>query len=161
MAKEPIQSAVPKSGLKPEELARDILLRIERANVYARSRKRRFRIRSSVVKVVSLAMAATSTVILGLQSLNTWSSIGFSLVAVVTVVNTLEPFFAWRSRWVLMEDTQYKFYSLRDELTYYLASTQPDELDEAKLRNIFDQYQLIWNQMGNRWSEYRRSSGQA
>jgi hypothetical protein len=161
MSKEPIQSAVPESRLKPADLAKDILSRIERANVYARSRKRRFRTQSSVVKVVSLTMAATSTVILGLQNLNTWSSIGFSLVAVVTVVNTLEPFFAWRSRWVLMEDTQYKFYRLRDELTYYVASTRSDDLDETRLRDIFNQYQHIWDQLGNRWSEYRRSSGQA
>jgi hypothetical protein len=33
-----------------------------------------------------------STIILGLQKLNLWTGVAFSLVAVVTVVNTLEPF---------------------------------------------------------------------
>jgi hypothetical protein len=75
----------------------------------------------------------------------------------VTVVNTLEPFFAWRARWVLMEGTQHQFYRLRDELTYYIASTAPDKIDPAKIRTMFDEYQQIWDQLGTRWLEFRRS----
>jgi hypothetical protein len=157
----PIQSAVPASGLTTAELAHDLLSRIERGNTYARSRKNRFRYRSSVVKLASLVLSVTSTIILGLQELNVWTGIAFSLVAIVTVVNTLEPFFAWRSRWVLMEDTQYRFYRLRDELTYYIAATRQDQLDETRIRAMFDEYQQIWDQLGSRWMEYRRASGSA
>jgi hypothetical protein len=153
---EPIQSAVLPAGLTTAELAQELLSRIERGNDYARSRRNRFRIRSSSVKVASLALSVASTIILGLQKLNFWTGIAFALVAVVTVVNTLEPFFAWRSLWVLMENTQYRFYRLRDELTYYIAATPPDELDEARIREIFDEYQRIWDQLGNRWMEFRR-----
>ena len=39
----PIQSAMPKPGLTPLELAQDLVARIERGNAYARSRKSRFR----------------------------------------------------------------------------------------------------------------------
>lgn len=156
---EPIQSDVPAPGLTPPELALDILSRIERGNTYARSRKRWFRARSSTVRVVSLALSVTSTIILGLQTLNAWTGVAFALVAVVTTVNTLEPFFAWRDRWVLMEETQYRFYRLRDELTYYIAATKPDHLDEGKLREVFDEYQRIWDQLGSRWMEYRRVVG--
>lgn len=106
---------------------------------------------------MSLALTVTSTIILGLQELNVWTGIAFSLVAIVTAVNTLEPFFAWRSRWVLMEEAQYKFYKLRDELTYYIAAMQPDQLDESKLRSMFDEYQQIWDQLSSRWMEYRRT----
>jgi hypothetical protein len=155
---EPIQSAVPASGLTMAELAQDLLSRIERGNAYARSRKNRFRYRSSFVKVISLILSVAATIILGLQKLNLWTGIAFSLVATVTVVNTLEPFFAWRSLWVLMENTQYKFYRLRDELTYYIAATQPDQLDEAEIRAMFEEYQRIWDQIGNRWMEYRRAA---
>jgi hypothetical protein len=153
---EPIQSDVSAPGLTPPELAKDILARIERGNTYARSRKRRFRARSSAVLLVSLALSVTSTIILGLQQLNTWTGVAFAFIAVVTTVNALEPFFAWRDRWVLMEETQYRFYRLRDELTYYIASTKPDQLDAGKLRKIFDEYQGIWDQLGSRWMEYRR-----
>jgi Protein of unknown function (DUF4231) len=156
---EPIQSDVPVPGLTPPELALDILSRIERGNTYARSRKRRFRARSSAIRVVSLILSVTSTIILGLQTLNAWTGAAFALVAVVTTVNALEPFFAWRDRWVLMEETQYRFYRLRDELTYYIAATKPDHLNEGKLKKVFDEYQMIWDQLGSRWMEYRRVGG--
>ena len=59
-------------------------------------------------------------------------------------------FSAWRSRWVLLEEAQYKFYRLGDELTYYIAASQPGQLDESKLRSMFDEYQQIWDQLSNR-----------
>jgi hypothetical protein len=37
-----------------------------------------------------------SAIILGLQKLNIWTGVAFSPVAIVTVVNTLEPFFCVR-----------------------------------------------------------------
>lgn len=57
-----------------------------------------------------------------------------------------------------MEQTQYGFYRLRDDLTFYLASTPPDHLDAQVLTTIFDRYQTIRDQLGNRWIEARRSS---
>lgn len=60
-----------------------------------------------------------------------------------------------------MEDTQYRLYRLRDELTYYMAATQEEQLDEARIREIFDEYQQIWDQLGSHWMEYRRASGSA
>jgi Protein of unknown function (DUF4231) len=155
----PIQSAMPKPGLTPLELAQDLVARIEQGNAYARSRKNRFRSSSTVVRMISLILTVTSTIILGLQKLNVWTGIAFSLVAVVTSVNALEPFFAWRSRWVLMEEAQYKFYRLRDEVTYYIAASQPDQLDVSKIQKMFDEYQQIWDQLSNRWMEYRRTPG--
>ncbi|MFK0245685.1 DUF4231 domain-containing protein [Amycolatopsis azurea] len=131
--------------------------RIEQGTRYARIRKRRFRTRSVILRILALVLSATSTVILGLQNLNPWTGTAFALVAIVTVVNVLEPFFAWRSLWVLMEEGQYKFYRLRDELTYYVASTPPEELDQAVLRERFDQYQAIWDLVGNSWLKYRQA----
>jgi len=155
----PIQSLVPKADLSPLELAHDLLSRIDEGNKYADLRKRQFRRKSSIIKAVSLGMSAAATVILGFQNLNVWTGIGFSLVALLTVVNTLEPFFAWRARWVLMEHLQYKFYRLRDDLTFYFAETAPDKLDKAKIKAMFDQYQQIWDLLNDRWSEYRRAGG--
>ena len=57
---------------------------------------------------------------------------------------------------MLMENTQYRFYRLRDELTYYIAATPPEQLDEPRIRAMFDEYQQIWDQLGNRWMEFRR-----
>jgi hypothetical protein len=158
---QPIQSDVPAPGLTPLALAQDILSRIERGNNYARSRKRRFRSSSSTVRLLSLLLTVASTIILGLQDLNAWTGTAFALIAIVTTVNTLEPFFAWRARWVLMEQTQSRFYSLLDDLTYYIASNQPEQLEEPEIRRFFDTYQQIWNQQSDRWMEYRRASGRS
>lgn len=152
---EPIQSRVPSPGLTPLELANDVLSRIETANRYARSRKTRFKWRSSAVKVSTLVLSAASTIILGLQNLDPWTGTAFALIAVITVISALEPFFAWRALWVLMEESQYRLYRLRDELTYYLAATKPEELDQAKIRDVFDQYQEIWRGLSARWMQFR------
>ncbi|MFD8495999.1 SLATT domain-containing protein [Amycolatopsis sp. NPDC059657] len=157
--KKPIQSDLPKPGLTPVELAEDILARIERGNEYARSRKTRFRRRSVMVKLLALTLSATSTIILGLQNLNGWTGTAFALVAVVTVIGALEPFFAWRSLWVLMEEIQHRFYRLRDDVAFYVAITPADELDVAVLRAKFDEYQAIWDQVGTRWIQYRQADG--
>ncbi|TWJ20283.1 SLATT domain-containing protein [Micromonospora endolithica] len=154
---EPIQSEIPQPGLAPLELALDLVGRLERANQYARARKRVFTRRATVARLAALALSVASTIILGLQDLDFWTGLGFALVAVATVVNTVEPFFAWRSRWVLMEECQYRFYRLRDDVTYYIASNRPEELDTARIRVMFDQYQSIWDDLGARWQEYRRS----
>ncbi len=157
---EPIRSDVPAPGLTALELAMDLVSRIERGHAYARVKKRRFRASSSWLKLVVLGLSATSTIILGLQDLDFWTGLAFALVAVTTVLAPLEPFFAWRSRWILMEETSYRFQRLRDDVTYYVASHQPDELDRDVVRTMFDQYQTIWNQLSERWLEHRQTSEQ-
>jgi hypothetical protein len=152
-----IQSAPPKPGSSPLELAEDLLARIEEGNRYARSRKGRFRLRAVIVKVLTVALSAASTVILGLRDLDPLTGTAFALVTVVTVVSALEPFFAWRSLWVLMEEIQYRFYRLRDDVSFYVASTSPDQLDPEVLRARFEDYQAIWDQVGSRWLKYRQS----
>ncbi len=155
--KPPIQSDPPTPGLSPLELAQDVLARIEKANEYARNRKFRFRRRAVSIRLVALALSATSTIILGLQNLDGWTGTAFALVAVVTVVSALEPFFAWRSLWVLMEEVQSRFYRLRDDLGFYIASTPADELDVEVIRAKFDDYQRVWDLVGQRWLAYRRA----
>jgi hypothetical protein len=58
-----------------------------------------------------------------------------------------------------MEEAQYKFYRLRDDLTYYIAASPPDQLNESRIQNMFDEYQTIWDQLSNRWMEYRGHDG--
>ncbi|HEV2778616.1 MAG TPA: SLATT domain-containing protein [Actinophytocola sp.] len=147
-----------KTGLTPLELAQDVLVRIDKALEYARHRRGKFRWRASAVRVSALALSATSTIILGWQDLDFWSGLAFSLVALTTAVNTLEPFFAWRSRWVLMEETQYRLHRLHDDLSYYLAAHRPDQLDLATVTTMFERYQGIWESQSDRWLEYRRTA---
>jgi hypothetical protein len=157
--KSPIQSPVLSTDLEPIELAQDLLAKIDQGGVYARSRKSRFRLKSAAVRLLSLTLLVASTVILGLQDLKFWAGLGFALVAVATVVNTLEPFFAWRARWILLEESHYRFSRLRDELRFYVASTPADRLETAEIKALFDEYRQIWDQQSARWLEFRRSAG--
>jgi len=63
-------------------------------------------------------LTGASTIILGVQNLDFWAGFGFALVALATVLAAIEPFFSWRSRWLLMEEQVYKFYRLRDDSSW-------------------------------------------
>lgn len=143
------------SGLKPLELAEHLSAQISRGHAYARSRKQRFRWKSVTVRLTTLVLSAVSTIILGLQNLDPWTGTAFALVAVVTVVSALEPFFAWRSLWVLMEEASYRFHRLEDDLSYYVASTPAEEVDVEVVRAMFERYQEIWDSLSSRWLRLR------
>ncbi|MFJ3877849.1 hypothetical protein ACIPW5_10360 [Streptomyces sp. NPDC090077] len=74
----------------------------------------------------------------------------------MTLLGAVEPFFNWRSRSVLMEEAQYRFRRLADDLEYLVASTSPEELTFAQLDEVFGRYQMIWDDLGRTWLEHRR-----
>ncbi|WP_234367441.1 MULTISPECIES: DUF4231 domain-containing protein [Streptomyces] len=143
-------------GLSPREVAALLLDKIRQGNGYARGKKKRFSRSAAVTKVATLVLSAASTVILGLQNLNTWAGLALACVALVTLLGAVEPFFNWRSRWVLMEEAQYRFQRLADDLEYLVASTAADELTFDHLNEIFGQYQAIWGDLSRTWLEHRR-----
>ncbi len=142
-------------GLTPAEAAGRLLDKIRQGNAYAHGKKWRFRRSSSVIKMLTLALSAASTVILGLQNLDVWAGFAFALVALGTLLGAIEPFFNWRSRWVLMEETQYRFQRLADELEHFLATTAVDDLTHDGLHPIHLQYQEVWTDLSRRWLEHR------
>ncbi|MFF2199661.1 DUF4231 domain-containing protein [Streptomyces sp. NPDC058145] len=123
---------------------------------YARGKKKRFSRSAAVTKVATLVLSAGSTVILGLQNLNAWAGLALACVALVTLLGAVEPFFNWRSRWVLTEEAQYRFQRLADDLEYLVASAAADELTFDQLNEIFGQYQAIWGDLSRTWLEHRR-----
>ena len=145
-----------RAGLSTYELAIQLRDWTVHANSYSRSRKNKFRLFSSAMKVLSLAMSAAATIILGLQNLTFWAGLGFSLVALTTVINAVEPFFNWRSRWVLAEEAQHGFYRLEEDLEYLVATRRPEELRIEDLDKFYDRYKRIWNDFSEKWLEHRR-----
>lgn len=123
---------------------------------WADSRKTRFRVRASCAKVATLALTAASTVVLGIPAIPDRTAIALPMVALVTLISALEPFFNWRSRWVLMEETQYRLNRIRDEMDYYLVTTSTSDLDRDRLRRFFTDQQDIWNDVSRRWIEFRK-----
>jgi Protein of unknown function (DUF4231) len=100
------EGQVPGSALAPREVAARLQGHVADGITWARRRKAKFRRSASAIRVLSLVLAVASTIILGLQQLNFWTGLAFSFVAVGTLVSAVEPFFNWRSRWILMEEAQ-------------------------------------------------------
>jgi hypothetical protein len=123
---------------------------------WAASRKRRFRWRAAAVQVCSLLLTAVSTVILGIQAIPARAAWALPFVALVTVAAGCEAFFNWKSRWILMEETQYRLNRLRDEIDYYLVTTDSPDATWARLDVFFQDQQTIWSEVSRRWVGFRR-----
>jgi hypothetical protein len=144
------------AGLSPYEVAVQLRREIKSSLDYMQLRKRRFRVFSSGIKLLSLAISASATIILGLQDLTLWAGLGFALVALVTVINAVEPFFNWRSRWVLAEEAQYRFYRVKDDLDYLVATRPKEQLQIEDLNEFYKRYQENWSKFSEEWLQNRR-----
>jgi hypothetical protein len=51
------------------------------------------------------------------------------MVALVTLISAFEPFYNWRSRWMLIKETQYRLNQIRDEMDYYVMTIPAAVLD--------------------------------
>lgn len=143
-----------RADLSPREIAVHFRDLVSADMDWADSRKVRFRRSASRVKLWSLILAGLSTVVLGIEAIPGRSWVALPLVATVTVLGSLEAFFNWRSRWVLMEETQYRLNRLRDEMDYYLTVTPSAEVQREALDRFFAEQQ-IWNDVSRRWIEFR------
>jgi len=123
---------------------------------WADSRKAKFRTYASSVRVITLVLTAASTVVLGIEAIPSRSSFALPLVAVVTVLTALEPFFNWRSRWVLMEETQYRLNRIRDQIDHYLVTTRPEDMRKEQLDVFYGEQQEVWADVSQRWIEFRK-----
>jgi hypothetical protein len=154
----PVQAPPLPVGLNPLQLAEMLNTRIANAIAYTRHRRTTFRSASSALKLGTIALSAASTIILGVQDLDFWTGVGFALVALATVGAAIEPFFNWRSRWVLMEEQLHRFYRLQADLAMTVASTGEDRLTQATVEGFYHEYRDIWDSTSQRWLEYRRQS---
>jgi Zn-dependent protease with chaperone function len=150
------EGQVPGSALAPYEVAARLQGQVADGITWSRRRKTKFRRSASAIRIVSLVLAVSSTIILGLQQLNFWTGLAFSFVAVGTLVSAVEPFFNWRSRWILMEEAQYKLQRIRDELEYYLLKTPAANVVIDDLDPFFERLQDVWTDTSERWLAYRR-----
>ncbi len=78
------------------------------------------------------------------------------MVALVTAFGGFEGFFNWRSRWILMEECQYRLNRLRDEIDYYVVLAGETDLKRERLDSFFQRQQQIWADVSKRWIEFRK-----
>jgi hypothetical protein len=157
-------SAIPEDGgkslpvgLTPVEQANLLFDWIGQAIQYSNRKRFGFRTASSALKIATLSLSAASTIILGVQDLDFWTGLGFALVALATVVGAVEPFFNWRSRWVLMEEQLSRFHRLRDDLAMRLASSPVDAVTRELVAEHYTTYREIWSSSSQRWLEFRKT----
>lgn len=124
--------------------------------IWVHNRKSRFRRRAAIIRIIAVTLTAVSTVVLGIQAIPERASIALPMVAMVTVLGTLENFFSWRSRWALMEEAQYRLNRLRDEMDYYIVTTPSVNLERDRLNKFFGEQQEIWADVSRRWVEFRK-----
>jgi hypothetical protein len=115
-----------------------------------------FRPRASLIKSATLLLTAASTVVLGIQAIPGRATIALPMVALVTAFGGFEGFFNWRSRWILMEECQYRLNRLRDEIDYYVVLTREADLTREQLDSFFRHQQQIWADVSKRWIEFRK-----
>jgi hypothetical protein len=146
------------SGLTPTQRAELLHEWITGAIDYSRRKRGRFRRAASLVKIATLTLSAASTIILGVQDLDFWTGVGFALVATVTVVTAIEPFFNFRSRWVLMEEQQHRFRRLQEDLIMAITRTPTGDVTHELVDEYHDTYREIWKSTAERWLESRNSA---
>ncbi|UOZ07972.1 SLATT domain-containing protein [Amycolatopsis sp. WQ 127309] len=147
-------------GRQPDQPLRDALLGFRdlvSADIeWIDSRKKRFKRPASQVRVATLALTGLSTIVLGIPEIPARASIALPLVAMVTLLGGLETFFTWRSRWLLMEETQYRMNHLRDHMDYYLVTTPTADLRRDRLDGFYAEQQDLWAEVSRRWVEFRK-----
>ena len=57
-----------------------------------------------------------------------------------------------------MEEAQYRFYRLQDDLDYLLARTDPETVRFEDIDPLFQRYQDAWENLSRRWLEHRRTA---
>jgi hypothetical protein len=143
-----------RTGIPPAEALSTFRDLVSADMDWADSRKVYFRRRASWSKWLSLGLTALSTVVLGIQQIPYNASIALPMVATVTLLGALELFHNWRSRWILMEEAQYEFNRLRDEIDYRLVTRE--EITSEQVDRFFADQQRIWADVSRRWVEFRR-----
>lgn len=143
---------IVKSGFLKENISRQI--------TSFKERKKRNQKQTIRVKLTSTFLAATTTVLLGINGFNSTEklavqNIAFTLSAAVTLMSVLDTFFNYKGLWIRYQGTLNDLYELRTDLEYLLTqgvqNVKEEELDE-----IYKRYQMILNETNSNWSELRK-----
>jgi hypothetical protein len=144
-------------GLNDADLARYIQTRVLAARAYTGSRRRVWRLGASWTHMSTLALSAAATIVLGVSQRDGFGHAAFALSALVTTAAAIEPFYNFRSRWVLAEEILADWYRLEEQLTMYLASTEAAKVDRAEILGFDAEYDRIWQRFSEQWVHHRRS----
>ncbi len=72
------------------------------------------------------------------------------------MLNALEPYFNFRAVWLECEKAIARFHSVQDELSFYLAGIEANEVSIERIDKIFDKYRSIWNDFDDAHIQHRK-----
>ncbi|MFS0519086.1 SLATT domain-containing protein [Nostoc sp. UIC 10607] len=118
------------------------------------------RINAIKIKLISLSVASLTTILLGLNGLNTSNKIvlqnvAFTLSAVTSLLTAWDTFFNYRGLWIVYTNTLNKLHELKDKLEY-LGTGEIEPNSQEDLDNLYQQYQSILNETNTTWTELRK-----
>ncbi|AFZ60230.1 DUF4231 domain-containing protein [Anabaena cylindrica FACHB-243] len=148
---------------KDEEIPRKIKFLEEKINKRIDSfKERRIHNREKAIRIkfISLAIASLTTILLGINGLNTsnkliFQNIAFSLSAMTTFLTVWDTFLNHRGLWIRYTATLNELYELRDNLEY-LCTDEMENIDKEKLDKLYQQYQIIFEETNKNWTELRK-----
>lgn len=125
-----------------------------------KERKERNQKQAIKIKLTSTFLAATTTVLLGLNGFNPTGklavqNIAFTLSAGVTLISALDIFFNYRGLWIRYQGTLNDLYELRTDLEYLLTQGVQN-VKEEELDGLYKRYQMILKETNSSWSELRK-----
>ncbi len=118
--------------------------------------------RTYTISVASASLGALVTIALGLQLPEQAALFkNFALIcgALIAIVNTIQSVFAFRDLWLKQKGTLLQFYSLRNQIEFYKAGLEEtDEISPERVTQLFQAYQLIWQEDSTEWLRLRKDT---
>ena len=105
------------------------------------------------IKLFSTTLAATTTVLLGLNNVGepiVIKNVALCFSALVTLLSTWDSFFNYNGLWIRFNITVTRLYELKSELDYLLCNGI-ENLKEEQLDELYSKYKLIHQETNNNW----------
>ncbi len=117
-----------------------------------------------VLRLASVVLAATITVLLGLDGLGsdastTLKNLALVCGATITIANAWDAFFNHQGLWVMYTDSLVELAVLRDDIDYYVAGRDPAEYVVADVDEFHERLTSIRTTTQDRWRSLYRASG--
>ncbi|WP_373976672.1 DUF4231 domain-containing protein [Chitinibacter sp. SCUT-21] len=133
---------------------RFLLSKILKHQIYSERKSRRLKRTTYILKFSMLALAAVSTVVLGLDSamlIPHAKNIALILGAIMTLLGGIASFLNIEEYWMRNNAIHLRLKSLRDRLVYLTADLQ--QIEEQALHALINDYQAITESNINYWHE--------
>ncbi len=111
------------------------------------------------LKIASIFLASVITILLGLKVDDAWEEI-FKNVALVfgagvTIINSADAFFDYRSLWIGRTNTMLKMLELKRDFSYYVSGVEHSDVETEKLDGFLSRFNQILKEDAQNWIKLR------